>query len=106
MEPHYNEILGTMKITLLYQVSHFISGYKNKELQRAGTSIITLLEEGFVISDLFITRFHCIIKMLSVKRALTDFFYSKSEIKTRLNNGTYKRTHNSSKKTESIAFRK
>ena len=24
MQPHYNEVLGTMKITLLYQVSHFI----------------------------------------------------------------------------------
>ena len=24
VEPHYNEVLGTMKITLLYQVSHYI----------------------------------------------------------------------------------
>ena len=24
VEPHYNEVLGTMKITLLYQVSHCI----------------------------------------------------------------------------------
>ena len=24
MEPRYNEVLGTMKITLLYQVSHYI----------------------------------------------------------------------------------
>ena len=24
VEPHYNEVLGTMKITLLYQVFHYI----------------------------------------------------------------------------------
>ena len=24
VEPHYNEVLGTMKITLLYQVSYYI----------------------------------------------------------------------------------
>ena len=26
VEPLYNEVLGTMKITLLYQVSHYIRG--------------------------------------------------------------------------------
>ena len=31
VEPHYNEDLGTMKITMLYQVSHYI-GVKNKEI--------------------------------------------------------------------------
>ena len=30
VEPHYNEVLGTMKITLLYQVSHYIRGKKKK----------------------------------------------------------------------------
>ena len=30
VEPHYNEDLGTMKITLLYQVSHI--RVKNKEI--------------------------------------------------------------------------
>ena len=30
VEPHYNEDLGTMKITLLYQVSCYISELKNK----------------------------------------------------------------------------
>ena len=39
VEPRYNEVLGTMKITLLYQVSHYIRVKK----QRAGTSKITLL---------------------------------------------------------------
>ena len=42
VEPRYNEVLGTMKMTLLYQVSHYIR-VKNKEIQRAGTSKITLL---------------------------------------------------------------
>ena len=31
MEPLYNEVLGTMKITLLYQVSHYIQGKKTKK---------------------------------------------------------------------------
>ena len=32
VEPRYNEDLGTMKITLLYQVSHYIREKKNKEI--------------------------------------------------------------------------
>ena len=32
VEPLYTEVLGTMKITLLYQVSHYIRGKKNKEI--------------------------------------------------------------------------
>ena len=32
---------------------------EEEEIYRAGTSNTTLLCEGFVISDLFITRFHC-----------------------------------------------
>ena len=31
VEPRYNEVLGTMKITLLYQVSHYI-GVKKQEI--------------------------------------------------------------------------
>ena len=31
VEPHYNEVLGTMKITLLYQVSHYIRVKKKKK---------------------------------------------------------------------------
>ena len=31
VEPRYNEVLGTMKITLLYQVSHYIR-VQNKEI--------------------------------------------------------------------------
>ena len=30
MEPRYNEVLGTMKITLLYQVSHYIRVKKQR----------------------------------------------------------------------------
>ena len=32
VEPRYNEVLGTMTIALLYQVSHYI-GKKNKEIK-------------------------------------------------------------------------
>ena len=31
VEPRYNEVLGTMKITLLYQVSHYIRVKKQKQ---------------------------------------------------------------------------
>ena len=40
VEPRYNEVLGTMKITLLYQVSHI---RVQKQRNRAGTSKIILL---------------------------------------------------------------
>ena len=43
VEPHYNEDLGTMKITLLYQVSRYIRETKQQRKIRAGTSKITLL---------------------------------------------------------------
>ena len=43
VEPCYNEVLGTMKITLLYQVSHYIRVKKKKKKKRVGTSKITLL---------------------------------------------------------------
>ena len=35
VEPRYNEVLGTMKITLLYQVSHYIR-VKNKKYKEQG----------------------------------------------------------------------
>ena len=33
VEPRYNEVLGTMKITLLYQVSHYISVKKQRNIK-------------------------------------------------------------------------
>ena len=33
VEPHYNEVLGTMKITLLYQVSHYITVKKQRNIK-------------------------------------------------------------------------
>ena len=36
MEPRYNEALGTMKITLLYQVSHYIRVRKTKKYKELG----------------------------------------------------------------------
>ena len=33
VEPRYNEILGTMKITLLYQVSHYIRVKKQRNIK-------------------------------------------------------------------------
>ena len=32
-EPRYNEVLGTMKITLLYQVSHYIRVKKQRNIK-------------------------------------------------------------------------
>ena len=34
VEPRYNEVLGTMKITLLYQVSHYIRVKKQRNIKR------------------------------------------------------------------------
>ena len=36
VEPHYTEDLGTMKITLLYQVSHYIRVRKTKKYKELG----------------------------------------------------------------------
>ena len=33
VEPRYNEVLGTMKITLLYQVSHYIRVKKQRHIK-------------------------------------------------------------------------
>ena len=33
VEPHYNEVFGTMKITLLYQVSHYIRVKKLRNIK-------------------------------------------------------------------------
>ena len=33
VEPLYNEVLGTMKITLLYQVSHYIRVKKERNIK-------------------------------------------------------------------------
>ena len=33
VEPRYNEVLGTMKITLLYQVSHYIRAKKQRNMK-------------------------------------------------------------------------
>ena len=36
VEPRYNEVLGTMKIALLYQVSHYIRVKKTKKYKEVG----------------------------------------------------------------------
>ena len=35
VEPHYNEVLGTIKITLLYQVSHYIRVKKQRNIKKS-----------------------------------------------------------------------
>ena len=42
VEPYYNEVLGTMKITLLYQVSHYITVKKQRNI-KSWDQQITLL---------------------------------------------------------------
>ena len=42
VEPRYNEVLGTMKITLLYQVSHYIRVKKQRNI-KSWDQQITLL---------------------------------------------------------------
>ena len=59
VEPLCNEVLGTMRVALLYRVSRCV-GVKNREIWGAGVcKVHGLVVEGCVISDLFITRFHC-----------------------------------------------
>ena len=48
-----------MEITLLYQVSHYIRVKKQRNIMTWDQQNYLVIR-GFVISDLFITRFHCI----------------------------------------------
>ena len=60
VEPHYNEVLGTMKIsTLLYQVSHYIRVRKQRNIKSWGQQGYLVTRGFHCISDLFMTRFHC-----------------------------------------------
>ena len=56
-EHRYNENLGTIRITLCFTFLVISGFFFYIEMW---TSKITLFKEGFVISDLFITRFHYI----------------------------------------------
>ena len=58
VEPRYNEVLGTTKITLLYQVSHYIRVKKLRNI-KSWDQQKYLVIRGYCISNLFITRFHC-----------------------------------------------
>ena len=55
MEPRYNEVLGTLKITLLYQVSHYIRVKKQRNI-KSWDQQNNLVIRGFC----YITKFHCI----------------------------------------------
>ena len=61
VEPHYNEVLGTMNITLLYQVSHYMRVQKQRNIELGPAKLPCYTVRGLVISDLFIhvPRFHC-----------------------------------------------
>ena len=58
VEPRYNEDLGTMKITL-YQVSCYIRVKIKRNIKGWGRKNYFVIG-GFVLSNLFITGFHCI----------------------------------------------
>ena len=59
VEPRYNEVLGTMKITLLYQVSHYIRVKTQRNIKNWDQQNYLVIRGFCYISDLFITRFHC-----------------------------------------------
>ena len=48
VEPHYNEVLGTMKITLLYQVSHYIRVKKTKKYKELGPEKLPCYKRVFL----------------------------------------------------------
>ena len=57
VEPLYNEVLGTMKITLLYQVSHYIRVKKTKKYKELGPAELPRYKRILFISDLVIRGF-------------------------------------------------
>ena len=63
VEPRYNEFLGTMKITLLYQVSHYIRVKKQRNI-KSWEQLNHLIIRGFCYIRPLITGFHCISFLL------------------------------------------
>ena len=60
VEPLYNEVLGTMKITLLYQVSHYIRVKKERNIKSWDQQNYLVIRGFCYIRTSYITRFHCI----------------------------------------------
>ena len=58
VKPLYNEDLGTLKITLLYQVSH-IRVKKTKKYKELGPAKLPCYNRVLLYIRPFITRFHC-----------------------------------------------
>ena len=58
VEPHYNEVLGTMKITLFYQVYHYIRVKKTKKYKELGPAKLPRYKRILLYP---ITRFHCML---------------------------------------------
>ena len=65
VEPRYNEVLGTMKITLLYQVSHYIRVKKQRNI-KSWDQQNYLVITGFCYIRPLIMRFHCTIHLYIV----------------------------------------
>ena len=59
VEPHYSEVLGTMKITLLYQVSHYIRVKKQRNI-KSWDHQNYLVIRGFCYIRPLYDEFHCI----------------------------------------------
>ena len=53
VEPRYNEVLGTIKITLLYQVSHYIRVKKPKKYKELGPAIYLVIRGFCYIRPLY-----------------------------------------------------
>ena len=81
VEPLYNEVLGTMKITLLYQVSRYIR-VKNKEIYKSWDQQNDLVIRGFCyIRPLYneVGKEHCILQIhKKIYRAVKAHIYSGS----------------------------
>ena len=58
-EPLYNEVLGTMKITLLYQVSRYIRVNTKTNIKSWDQQNDVVIKRVLLYPTSFITRFHC-----------------------------------------------
>ena len=62
VEPLYNEVLGTMKITLLYQVSHYIRVKKTKKYKELGPAKLPCYKRILLYISLYneVPLYYCI----------------------------------------------
>ena len=83
VEPHYNEVLGTIKITLLYQVSHYIRVKKHRNI-KSWDQQIYLVIRGFCYIRPLYNEVPLYIVFANPMMAMGEFFFLEGPLRSLL----------------------